>query len=79
MYRFLVERDGDQCSVCNITGDDWNGLPLRLWVDHINGDPSDHSPSNFRLICPNCESQTDTSRGKNYGNGRRSKGLPAYG
>ena len=79
IYKIISERDGNACSVCNIDANNWNGKPLRLWVDHIDGDASNNNPSNFRLICPNCESQTDTSRGKNYGKGRKSKGLPCYG
>lgn len=77
IYKLLVERDGNKCSVCGLT--QWMGKPIRLWVDHIDGDPSNNKPENFRLICPNCESQTETSRGKNYGNGRASKGLKPYG
>jgi len=77
IYHYLVEHNGNKCSICNIT--EWQNKFIRLWVDHIDGDPSNNKPENFRLICPNCESQTDTSRGKNYGNGRKSKGLPCYG
>lgn len=77
IYDHLVNENGNQCSVCGIT--EWNKQPIRLWVDHIDGDPTNNLPDNFRLICPNCESQTPTSRGKNYGNGRKSKGLPPYG
>ncbi len=76
IYLQLLERDGNCCSMCGIT--EWNKKPIRLWVDHIDGDPSNNSSSNFRLICPNCESQTDTSRGKNYGSGRKSRGLKPY-
>jgi len=76
IYRVLVEKFKNKCSICGIT--EWNNMPIRFWVDHINGNPADNTPENFRLICPNCESQTETSRGKNYGNGRKSRGLPCY-
>lgn len=77
IYLLLVERDGNCCSVCKIT--EHNGKPLRLWVDHIDGDATNNFPINFRLICPNCDSQSDTFGAKNTGNGRKAKGLPQYG
>lgn len=76
IYRQLVERDGNACSVCGIA--EWNNKPLRLWVDHIDGDASNNSPDNFRLVCPNCDSQSETFGAKNKGNGRKSKGLKMY-
>ncbi|NBO98695.1 MAG: HNH endonuclease [Proteobacteria bacterium] len=53
----------NKCSVCNINS--WNGKPIRLHLDHINGISSDHTLKNLRLICPNCHSQTETYCGKN--------------
>ena len=77
IYEILVKLFGNKCAICGIT--EWNKQPIRLWVDHIDGNPANNKPENFRLICPNCESQTDTSRGKNYGKGRTSMGLKPYG
>ena len=37
----------------------WNGKPLRLQVDHKDGNPEDHRPNNVRFLCPNCHSQTE--------------------
>jgi hypothetical protein len=74
---FLIKRDGYKCVCCGI--DSWNGKTITLWTDHIDGDATNNSPSNFRLICPNCDSQSDTFGGKNYGKGRKSRGLPQYG
>lgn len=51
------------CEVCGISN--WNGNPLVMELDHINGVRTDHSLDNLRMICPNCHSQTDTFRGKN--------------
>lgn len=52
------------CEVCGI-GPNWNGEPLALQVDHINGDRWDCKPENVRFICPNCHTQTDNFGIKN--------------
>lgn len=46
---------------------EWNGRPLPLILDHANGVNSDNRPSNLRLLCPNCNSQTPTLGGANKG------------
>lgn len=51
-----------RCEVCRIT--EYNNARIGLEVDHINGNNSDHSLSNLRILCPNCHSQTDTYRSK---------------
>ena len=51
------------CAVCGIN--QWQGRPLVLELDHINGVSDDHRLENLRLLCPNCHSQTDTYCGRN--------------
>lgn len=57
----------NSCSECQIDSS-WNGKPLTLQVDHINGINSDDRFENLRLLCPNCHSQTDTWCAKNKKN-----------
>jgi len=66
--RTLAEVNGDCCSVCEIN--EYNGLPIVLECDHIDGNHTNNSIENLRLICPNCHSQTITYKNKNKGNGR---------
>jgi HNH endonuclease len=77
MRRYLSEDRGYKCEVCGLA-ETWNNKPITLQVDHINGDPSDDSPSNVRLICPNCHSQTEFLGAANKGRGRKSLGLALY-
>lgn len=66
--RYLAERDGYKCSECGI--DEWNGKPIVLECDHIDGDHQNNHEDNLRLLCPNCHSQTDTYKARNTGKGR---------
>jgi len=53
----------NECVGCGI-GSTYNGKPITLELDHMNGNRFDHSLSNLRILCPNCHSQTDTFRFK---------------
>ena len=65
---YLANTNGYKCSVCNIT--EHNNIALILECDHIDGNHKNNNPTNLRLICPNCHSQTSTYKNKNKGNGR---------
>jgi len=69
--RWLLEINGITCDVCGHSR--WMGKPMPITIDHINGNHTDHRIDNVRLICPNCDAQTDTYKGKNRGNGRHSR------
>ena len=70
---YLTEERGYACEVCGIS--EHNGKHIVLEVDHIDGHHANNHPTNLRLICPNCHSQTDTYKAKNTGNGRKYRKL----
>jgi len=74
--RNLLELQGNFCSICKLR--DWLSSDIPLLVDHIDGHPENNDPSNLRLICPNCDAQLPTYKGRNRGNGRHSRMLRYY-
>jgi len=53
-----------QCAVCKNDGN-WQGQPISLQLDHVNGIRNDHRIENLRFLCPNCHSQTSTFGSRN--------------
>ena len=53
----------EQCVTCG-QKPVWNNQPLVLVLDHVNGKNSDNRLENLRLLCPNCNSQTETFCGR---------------
>lgn len=49
-----------ECSICGMLPE-WQGKPLTLILDHINGQNKDDRLENLRWVCPNCNQQLDTT------------------
>lgn len=60
-----------RCSSCNNTT--WQGNPIPLELDHIDGNNINNNLINLRLLCPNCHALTPTHAGKNKGKGKYRK------
>lgn len=69
--KYLRKIRGNKCEICNLTK--WREKDIVMILDHIDGNSEDNSLKNLRLICPNCDSQTSTYKGRNKGNGRHSR------
>ena len=69
LKRVLIENGVKyECKICTL--DTWQGKPITLDVDHIDGNWKNCKKDNLRFICPNCHRQTDTFGGRNKTYGR---------
>ena len=66
---YLLAEQANRCAICG-TDSTWQGLPLVLILDHLDGNAENNRRENLRLVCPNCDSQLPTFKARNRGNGR---------
>jgi len=70
---YLISKFGNKCMECGwdkvhqIT----NKVPIQL--EHTDGDSTNNSIGNLKLLCPNCHSLTPTYGALNKGNGRKNR------
>lgn len=70
---YLLTEVDNRCPSCG-----WNEVhpisgKVPLEIDHIDGDSSNNSKENLRVLCPNCHSLTPTFRRRNSKPGRKRK------
>ena len=51
------------CELCG-QGEMWQGKPMSMILDHVNGVRDDHRLENLRMVCPNCAATLDTHCGR---------------
>lgn len=75
--QYLFKTRGEICEICG-QGNIWNGKPLMLQIDHIDGNSDNNKLDNVRVICAHCHSQTETYTGRNIKNTKRNSYLKKY-
>lgn len=68
---YLLETNNGKCSECGWSKVNPTTGKVPLQIDHIDGDPHNHSRENLRVLCPNCHSLTPTYGV--HGKGRRGR------
>ena len=67
--QYLIHLHGESCMKCG-----WNELnkwtnKVPIELNHIDGNPENHSLDNLEILCPNCHSLTEFN--KSRGKGRK--------
>lgn len=71
--RVLLLERGHKCEGCGLS--EWQGQPIPIQLDHINGRSDCNTRENLRLLCPNCHAQTPTFGALNKGNADSARNL----
>ena len=69
---YIFNDQNGKCAICGMDNI-WNGAELNFVLDHIDGDASNSSRSNLRLVCPNCDSQLPTFKSRNKKSARNKR------
>lgn len=51
----ILREQDNRCSICGMEPI-WNNKELHFILDHVDGDATNNTRNNLRLICPNCDS-----------------------
>jgi hypothetical protein len=71
--RYMFEKHNNKCQECGWSKINKFTNKIPLQVDHINGDSTNSSLENLRLLCPNCHTLTEFYGSLNKGKGRKDK------
>ncbi len=58
--KYMVKHYGYKCWECGNT--EWNGKPIPLELEHVDGNTSNNEVTNLKMLCCNCHAQTPTWR-----------------
>lgn len=66
LLKLLLENNLKEykCEKCGIS--EWNGMPIKLQVHHVDGNHMNNEINNLEILCPNCHSQTDNFCGRKF-------------
>lgn len=56
----LIKERGHKCENCN--NKEWQGVNIPLEIEHIDGDRTNNTITNLKLLCCNCHALTPTWR-----------------
>ncbi len=64
--KYLIHKHGEKCMKCGWDEQNTFTEKVPIQLNHIDGNPENHSIENIELLCPNCHSLTEFfgSRGK---------------
>ena len=68
--QYLIRTRGHQCEECQYSRWTKDRL-IPLEVDHVDGNHTNNTEENLKLLCPNCHALTPTFKARNKGNGRK--------
>ncbi len=60
LKKHLITERGHRCESCNLT--EWLSKPIPLELHHVDGDRTNNSKENLKLLCCNCHANTDSWR-----------------
>lgn len=63
--KMIAEVRGFKCEMIDCLISEWKNQPVLLILDHIDGNSNNHSWSNLRTVCSNCDAQLPTYKARN--------------
>lgn len=67
---YLLEQSEFRCARCGFSAFHPDDGKTILEINHIDGDGTNHAPSNLEVLCPNCHALTSSYKARNIGKGR---------